>query len=627
MTGKGLKVAIASALAAVVALAMPGLARATSITEFTSGITTPGDVLIGADGNGWFINGAGIAKIDSSGHVTTYTMGLNSGATPFDLTNGPNNDLWFTDNGTTKAVGYITTSGTIHEFSAPAGQTPLQIVAGSDGNLWFALPGLTFAVGKMTPGGTFTASPYSLPMNGVIDDNMVLGPDKDIWFSDKESNSIGKISPSGTVTEYFVAANAMPTDITVGPDGNLWFSDDGGTGAAIGRITTGGSVQEFKNGLQTNADPDAITAGPDGNVWFTDQYANQRAIGRVTPSGGITEFKNGLSPDLPLDITTGADGNLWVPQAASMFPTSPAAIAEITPSGQITEITKGVNPTGLQDGDSITPGADGSLWFTDNVTKAVGRITLAPLVSTGAATAITTTSATISGSVTPLANATAVSIEYGTTPTLGASTVIASLPAGTTKVSVTGALTGLPVGTTIYYRIAATNSAGETDGLVASFATSNLPPPPPPPPPPPSIQRTAAKFGNQQITLTTPPSSICTARTGKLSLTLSSTTIKKSNKAKLKFASAALYIDKGVRHTTIKTVRKHGRKVKVTIVTYRANALLNRLPASPKLKLQGLKSGRHTLKVTLSYTEPIRKHGRKSHKTVAKTLTAKFAVC
>jgi streptogramin lyase len=628
MTGKGLKVAIVSLLVSGAAMVAPALARAAAITEYTTGVTSPGEVVIGADGNGWFINGAGIAKIDSSGHVTTYSAGLNTGATPYDLTSGPNNDLWFTDIGTTKAVGYITTSGMIHEYAAPAGQDPQQIIAGSDGNLWFYSSGATHAVGKMTPGGTFTATPYALPTGGEIADNMVVGPDMDIWFSDTEgssTNAIDKIAPNGVVTQYpILTTSPFPTNITIGADGNLWFSDNNGS---IGRITTSGTIHEFTTGLQTGAIPDAITAGPDGNVWFTDQYAGQRAIGRITPAGQITEFKTGLSSDLPLDITAGADGNLWVPQAAGMFPTTAAAVAEITPSGQITEITAGVNPTGLQDGDSITPGADGSLWFTDNgsAAKAVGRIVLAPIVSTGASSAVTSTGATVSGSVTPLANATTVTIEYGTTTALGSSVTVGSLAASTSKLSVTGTLTGLPSATTIFYRIAATNSAGESDGTIATLTTAS--PPPPPPPPTPLPAKTSATFDNQRITLTTPATSLCTAHTGKLPVSLNSTAIRNSKQAKLKFSSAAFYVDKGIRHTAKKIVRRHGKKVTIKVVTFKPNALLKKLPASPKLTLSGLKSGQHTLNVVLFYRETIKKHGHTSNKAVTRALAAKFKVC
>ena len=54
---------------------------------------------------------------------------------------------------------------------------------------------------------------------------------------------------------------------------------------------------------------------------------------------------------------------------------------------------------------------------------------------------------------------------------------------------------------------------------------------------------------------------------------------------------------------------------------------MKKLPASRNLKLTGLKSGRHTLKVTLSYIETVTKHGHKSKKTVNKTLTVKFKLC
>ena len=385
------------------------------------------------------------------------------------------------------------------------------------------------------------------------------------------------------------------------------------------RITTSGSVQEFKSGLQTGAVPDAIAPGPDGNVWFTDQYGNQRAIGRVTPSGQITEFTAGLSDDLPLDITAGADGNLWVPQA-SMDPMTPSAVAEINPTGQITEITKGVNPAGLEDGDSILAGPNGALWFTDSRSpNAIGRIVIPAVATTGPTTTLSSTAATISGSVTPLADTTAVSIQYGTSPSLGSSTTDGSLPPSSTKEPVTGMLTALPSNTTIYYRIVATNFGGESDGTVESFKT--LPPLSPP------IHKATATFGNQQITLTTPATSICTARSTKLAVTLNSTAIKNSKKAKFKFSNAAFYIGKGVERTVMKTVRRHGKAVKVKVTTYRANATVRTLPASPKLKLTGLKSGQHTLKVTLSYVETVIKHGHKAKKTVNKTLAVTFKVC
>ena len=621
MSSNGLKFVISLVLAGTVAVVVPSLAQAVSIHEFASGVSTPGTLASGSDGNVWFINGVGIAKIDSSGEVTTYTAGLAAGATPYDLTAGPNGDLWFTDNGA-KAVGFVTPSGAIHEFSAPSGDVPLQIVAGSDGNVWFYSAGATHAIVKMTPSGTFTG--YPMPTLGEIADNMVLGPDGAIWFSDMGTTSIGKIAPDGTITEYPLAPGAIPTNITVGPDGDLWFADNSG---AIGQITTGGSVQEYRGGLQSGAVPDAIAPGPDGNVWFTDQYGNQRAIGRITPSGQITEFTTGLNDDLPLDITAGADGNLWVPQA-SMDPMTPSAVAEITVTGQITEIDSGVNPSGLEDGDSILAGDNGALWFTDSGSPhAIGRIVIPPIATTSSATAVSSSAGTVTGSVTPFADTTAVSIRYGTSPSLGSSTVAGSLPAATTNEPVTATLTGLPSNTIIYYRVVATNSGGESDGAIESFQTTRLVLPPPPLQPPPSVHKTTRTLGNQQITLATQATSMCTVRTHRLPVTLNSTTIKNSNKPKLKFSNAAFYIDKGVKHTVKKTVRKHGKKVKVTVRTYKPNATVKKLPASLNLKLAGVIAGQHTLKVTLSYLEAITKHRHKTKKTVSETLTAKFKVC
>ena len=78
---------------------------------------------------------------------------------------------------------------------------------------------------------------------------------------------------------------ANRTAITAGPDGNLWFTEEGAN--KIGRITPSGRITEFPIPTASSG-PDGITAGPDGNLWFTEGAANK--IGRITPTGAITEF-------------------------------------------------------------------------------------------------------------------------------------------------------------------------------------------------------------------------------------------------------------------------------------------------------------------------------------------------
>jgi hypothetical protein len=150
-------------------------------------------------------------------------------------------------------------------------------------------------------------------------------------------------------------------------------------------------------------------------------------------------------------------------------------------------------------------------------------------------------------------------------------------------------------------------------------AKASCPPPPPPPPPVTPLRITKATFDNQQIRLTTPPLSACTANTKRLPVTINSTAIKGSTGAKLKFVRAKFYIDRGVKHTIHRT--RH--KKKITITVYLPNATARHVPAAVNLSLAGLKSGTHTLKVVLSY----KKHVKKKTVTVTKTLRVRFIVC
>src|SRR6266567_437546 len=122
----------------------------------------------------------------------------------------------------------------------------------------------------------FTA--HQTPLAGPL--GITAGPDGNLWFTEGKGNKIGRISPSGTITEFPVpTAGSYPIGITAGPGGNLWFTERDGN--KIGRISPGGTITEFP--VPAKSRPEGIAAGPDGNLWFTERDGNK--IGRISPRG------------------------------------------------------------------------------------------------------------------------------------------------------------------------------------------------------------------------------------------------------------------------------------------------------------------------------------------------------
>ena len=103
-----------------------------------------------------------------------------------------------------------------------------------------------------------------------------------------------------------------------------------------------------------------------------------------------------------------------------------------------------------------------------------------PTATTTAATEISLHTATLNGTVNPHAQVTNAWLEWGTDNALASPAVTAAqaIGAGTTDQSVGATITGLTLGTTYYYRIAAANASGTQKGTIASFTTAlpNSPP-------------------------------------------------------------------------------------------------------------------------------------------------------
>src|SRR4029077_2303227 len=92
------------------------------------------------------------------------------------------------------------------------------------------------------------------------------------------------------------------------------------------------------------------------------------------------------------------------------------------------------------------------------------------VVATNAATNITSSSATLNGTVDPNAITTTVHFQYGTTTNYGSTTANRTYTGNTTQ-SVSANITGLSPNTTYHFRLVGTNSRGTRYGSDRTFST------------------------------------------------------------------------------------------------------------------------------------------------------------
>jgi streptogramin lyase len=213
------------------------------------------------------------------------------------------------------------------------------------------------------------------------------GPDGNLWFTETESNRVGRRAPDGTVAQFTLPhANSGPAAMAVGPDARLWFTEM--DGARIGAISTGGVIQEYP--LETGRVPTGITLGADGVIWFTEEASDGHdRIGRITPAGAITELMTPTAAAMPAGMVKGRDASLFfVESSANKIARIPAtgspaaaiqraAVSNATASAvSISEdtIREYTIPTDSAGAASIALGSDGAVWFTETAVDKVARL-------------------------------------------------------------------------------------------------------------------------------------------------------------------------------------------------------------------------------------------------------------
>ena len=247
----------------------------------------PTSIITGPDGNLWFTEGLGseIGMINPSTHVVTHFALPENFMLVSRMTVGPDGNIWFTDylndNGVSfGAIGSINpTTGAIAEYPEFfPGAVPFGITAGPDGNLWFTNINNN-DIGIFNP---TTDAVTILPVPGSwAQPESPQGLTATSGFSLFAENAIGMINPTTYAITTFSGATdqGSPDQIVVGPDGNLWYTEAYVEDIGTINPTTGSITQ-----IPMPSDVGGITAGPDGDLWVTIGSGNSAEIGMLNPA-------------------------------------------------------------------------------------------------------------------------------------------------------------------------------------------------------------------------------------------------------------------------------------------------------------------------------------------------------
>ncbi len=115
---------------------------------------------------------------------------------------------------------------------------------------------------------------------------------------------------------------------------------------------------------------------------------------------------------------------------------------------------------------------------TTNGTDGIFTTSAAPSATTTAATGVTSSGATLTGSVNPNGQATTYFFEYGKDTKYGSKTAVADAGSASAAVNVSAAISGLQAGQAYHFRLDATSAAGTTEGADVTFTATSAPPSP-----------------------------------------------------------------------------------------------------------------------------------------------------
>ncbi len=204
-------------------------------------------------------------------------------------------------------------------------------------------------------------------------------------------------------------------------------------------------------------------------------FASSAQAAAPTATTGPTTSVGATSATVTGTVDPGGTSTSWYVEYGTS--TSYGSKTSSTSAGSGTSTANvSANLSGLTDGTTyhyrvVATNADGTSRGDDGILTTLAT----PDVSTGSASSISASSATLNGTVDPNGRATTYYFEYGTSTSYGTKTSSKSAGSATNAQSENAGISGLQAGHTYHFRIVASSDAGTTHGKDATFTTSSAP--------------------------------------------------------------------------------------------------------------------------------------------------------
>lgn len=208
------------------------------------------------------------------------------------------------------------------------------------------------------PGGTVAV--YPTPVLHAEPDNITVGPDSDLWFTEFNAGAVVRMTPAGAMKTFKVGP--YPTGVVAGPDRSVWVS----AGSSLAAVASSGQVHDIADHDRTTGTVglNDIAWPGGGSLYVTGNNARGRWVvdSVLVKTGAVRTVVTFPADEAPESLAGGPRCGVWA--AVSAYTSRgllPPLLDRLGPKG----VTRQIHLEGSDAPNGMACASNGALWVAD----------------------------------------------------------------------------------------------------------------------------------------------------------------------------------------------------------------------------------------------------------------------